>query len=346
VCHGGNTFHEAHFAEHFEVATQIWAEPGAYAEQLLAMAARLPVGPEDLVHAETGPAAREPERRPQAVAEPAPAPASERPLVLVLTPLKDAAEFLPRYLEGLRALDYPREALSLGLLEGDSTDATPELLRQVLPALEAEFRRVTLVHRDFGLQLAGPRWEPGVQRRRRSVLARARNHLLSRALADEEWVLWLDVDVTDYPADLVQRLLGARKDIVVPHCTGTAGGPTFDLSTFVLHPDAGTLNWSQWLRDGILQPPKGFGRIYLDALRGKGLVRVDSVGGTDLLVRADLHRDGLNFPCFPYQQLIETEGLAAMARDMGTACWALPGLEVLHPPQAPDPADTAAMASS
>ncbi|GKQ35293.1 glycosyltransferase [Streptomyces sp. A012304] len=332
VCHGGNTFAEAHFAEHFDVATEIWSEPGAYAERLLAMATRLPLGPRDIAHAETGPAAaRDRERESPTVPHPAPGPASERPRILVLTPLKDAAAFLPGHLENLRALDYPREAISLGLLEGDSTDETPELLRQVLPELEAEYRRVTLVHRDVGLQLDGPRWEPGIQRRRRSALAKVRNQLLFRALADEEWVLWLDVDVTGYPADLVQRLLGAGKDIVVPHCAASPGGPTFDLNTFVLHPGAGTLNWSRWLRDGILQPPKGFGRTYLDELRGRGLVRVDSVGGTALLVRADLHRDGLVFPSFPYRQLIETEGLAAMAQDMGTACWALPDLEVLHP---------------
>lgn len=342
VCHGNNTFNESHFAEHFAVATEIWAEPGAYAERLLAMATRLPIEPGDIAHAETGPAATRTSGRPQAVVEPAAAPAGERPLVLVLTPLKDASAFLPGYLDSLRALDYPREAISLGLLEGDSKDTTPELLQHVLPRLEAEYRRVTLVRRDFGLQLAGPRWEAGIQRRRRSVLAKVRNQLLSRALVDEEWVLWLDVDVTDYPADLVQRLLGTRKDIVVPHCAAAPGGPTYDLNTFVLQPRAGTLNWSQWLRDGILQPPKGFGRTYLDELRGQGLVRVDSVGGTALLVRADLHRDGLIFPPFPYLHLIETEGLAAMARDMGTACWALPDLEVVHPHHVPEPAHAGA----
>ncbi|GAA3367974.1 hypothetical protein GCM10020367_64420 [Streptomyces sannanensis] len=347
VCHGNNTFNESHFAEHFDVATEIWAEPGAYTEQLLAMATRLPIEPADIAHAETGPAAaRASERRQREAVEPAPAPASERPLLLVLTPVKDAATFLPGYLDRLRALDYPREAISLGLLEGDSRDTTPELLQQVLPGLEAEYRRVTLVRRDFGLQLAGPRWEPGIQRRRRSVLAKVRNHLLSRALTDEEWVLWLDVDVTGYPTDLVQRLLGARKDIVVPHCATAPGGPTYDLNTFVLHPRAGTLNWSQWLRDGILQPPRGFGRTYLDELRGQGLLRVDSVGGTALLVRADLHREGLTFPPFPYQHLIETEGLAAMARDMGTACWALPDLEVLHPHHAQEVAHSEAVSLS
>ncbi|TQE30197.1 glycosyltransferase [Streptomyces ipomoeae] len=365
VCHGNNTFDESHFAEHFDVATQIWAEPGAYAERLLAMATRLPLAPGDIAHAETeaetaatadagagAGAARASERRPHTVPEPAPAPASERPSLLVLTPLKDAATFLPAYLDRLHGLDYPREAMSLGLLEGDSKDSTREMLQQALPGLEAEFRRVTLVHRDFGLQLAGPRWAPGLQRRRRSVLAKVRNHLLARALVDEEWVLWLDADVTDYPSDLVQRLLGAGKDIVVPHCVTAPGGPTYDLNTFVLKPGAGTLNWNQWLRDGILQPPRGFGRTYLDELRGRGLLRVDSVGGTALLVRADLHRDGLNFPAFPYRQLIETEGLAAMALDMGIACWALPDVEVVHPhhaapvPEYVDTTTTAARAAT
>jgi hypothetical protein len=45
-----------------------------------------------------------------------------------------------------------------------------------------------------------------------------RNHLLSRALADEDWVLWLDVDVIDYPADIIERPLATGKDIVHPHC--------------------------------------------------------------------------------------------------------------------------------
>ena len=53
---------------------------------------------------------------------------------------------------------------------------------------------------------------------RRVVLARARNRLLSAALRDEEWVLWLDVDLVDYPPDVLRRLLATGKRIVTPHC--------------------------------------------------------------------------------------------------------------------------------
>jgi len=69
-------------------------------------------------------------------------------------------------------------------------------------------------------------------------------------------------------------------------------------------------------------------------LRGNGseslVVEIDSVGGTMLLVRADLHRDGLVFPPFPYRRYIETEGLAMMARDMGARIYALPNVEIVH----------------
>ena len=333
VFHENNTFDAAHFARHFDVATDVVDGGSAYAERLLSMATRLPIAAQDLVRAETGPTAAPPTRR-TPISEPAPPPATERPPVLVLTPVKDAAAFLPRYLKNLAALDYPRELISLGLLEGDSQDGTWEMLQDALPGLRAQYRRVTVVRQDFGLLSDGPRWTAGIQRRRRSVLAKARNHLVSRALADEEWVLWLDVDVAAYPPDLIQRLLGAGKDIVVPHCVTEPAGPTYDLNTFVLRPGAGALNWSQWMRDGILQPPRGFGRRYLEDLRGQELIRVDSVGGTALLVRADLHRDGLIFPTVPYRRLIETEGMAALARDMGTACWALTALEVVHPHRA------------
>ena len=91
------------------------------------------------------------------------------------------------------------------------------------------------------------------------------------------------------------------------------------------------------------------GRKHLSDLRGQGIVRLQSVGGTMLLVRADRHRDGLVFPPFFYGGRsrwvrdphplreshvgeIETEGLAIMAKDMGIECWGLPDLEIRHYP--------------
>jgi len=248
--------------------------------------------------------------------------------VLVLTPVKDAARHLPAYVERIEALSYPRARLSIGLLEGDSRDGTWPMLEGLRTRLEIRCDRVVLERRDHGFHMPGnvPRWAPGYQLTRRTILARARNQLLFRALRDEDWVLWLDVDVIAYPVDLIERLLAYDLDIVHPHCVLKPGGPTFDRNGWADH-----------------------GRKALDDFRGAGRpVRLDAVGGTVLLVRADAHRDGLIFPAFRYgvespvirpshevwgRGEVETEGLGAMARDMGLQCWGLPDLEVIHAPE-------------
>ena len=53
-------------------------------------------------------------------------------------------------------------------------------------------------------------------------------------------------------------------------------------------------------------------------------IQLDGVGGTALLVKAEVHRDGAMFPPFSFYHLIETEGFAKMARRLGWGCWGLP----------------------
>jgi len=149
---------------------------------------------------------------------------------------------------------------------------------------------------------------------------------LFHALRDEDWVLWLDADVIEYPPNIIEQLTSLDRDIVQPNCVCEYGQTSFDLNA-----------WT----DG--------GRKHLSDLRGQGIVRLQSVGGTMLLVRADRHRDGLVFPPFFYGGRsrwvrdphplrgshvgeIETEGLAIMAKDMGIECWGLPDLEIRHFP--------------
>ena len=249
------------------------------------------------------------------------------PRVLILTPVKNAKPHLDRYFALLGRLTFPAEHLSLGMLEGDSTDETLAEIQRRLPDLSQRYRRAQVWKKDFGFHLPAdvPRWLPAFQIPRRTILAKSRNHLLMRALDDEDWVLWIDVDLADYPPDILERLLAYGKDILHPHCVKAPGGETFDLNA--------------WAQDGSLR---------LADLRGAAdLARLDAVGGTMLLVRADRHRDGLIFPPFFYGRgseairrkhplfghaagEIETEGLGIMARDMGLQCWGLPDLEIIH----------------
>jgi hypothetical protein len=243
--------------------------------------------------------------------------------LLILTPIKNAAKYLDGYFVALATLTYPARLLSLGFLESDSTDSTYAEIQQRLPALEKTYRRVSLWKKDFGFQNPPgvPRWAWYLQVARRRVMAKSRNHLLFHALDDEAWVLWLDVDVIEYPPDVVETLLATGKEIVHPNCVSEYGGKSFDLNAW---------------RDQ--------GRIHLHDLRQEGeLVKLDAVGGTMLLVKADLHRDGLIFPPFPYGLgnnrirkdnawlgELETEGFGIMASDSGVSCWGMPGLEIMH----------------
>ncbi len=282
--------------------------------------------------------------------------------LLILTPVKNAEHLLDTYFLSLSRLTYSHGLISLALLESDSSDNTYANLLQRLQALNKDFRSASIWKKDFGFRLpAGtPRWASHIQKERRAVLAKSRNHLLLRALDDEDWVLWLDVDVVEYPPDIIERLLATGKEIVQPHCVVEYGGRSFERNAW---------------RDK--------GRYYMDDLRAEGeLVRLDAVGGTMLLIKADIHRDGLIFPSFPYGQKnplirgagfhlitkenvslllreknlsralrgmtwknlldktfpkrfvgeIETEGLGMMAHDMGHECWGMPNLEVKHAP--------------
>ncbi|CAO3411538.1 glycosyltransferase [Azospirillum largimobile] len=320
VVHGGNTFTAPHFEVHWQAAAARFDGDRCRAV-LEEMGKRLPV--EDY---------RRAVRAPVPAPAPAPAPATaaaRQDSVLVLTPVKDAAAHLPRYLELLGRLDHDPSRLSLGFLEGDSRDGTHDWLAGRLPELRQRYRRVTLLRHDHGFRPDGPRWAPAIQRRRREVLARARNRLLSGALEDEDWVLWLDADLVDYPPDLLARLLAAGRDIVVPHCV-LPDGRTFDLNSFRLEGKTVGEEDPRHLADGIFQPPRGAGRRYLGDFAGEEAVRLDGVGGTALLVRADLHREGLCFPPYSHRGYIETEGLAVMAGDMGVTAWGLPDLRVVH----------------
>ena len=246
---------------------------------------------------------------------------SER--VLILTPVKNAARFLETYERLLLTLKYPRELISLALLESDSTDDTHDLCSKIVERLSKSFRRAAIYKKDFGFSLPPgvPRYAIEIQVQRRTTLAKSRNQLLFRALEDEDWVLWLDVDVIEYPSDILEQLLATRKDIVQPNCVYEYGGDSYDGNAWRDH-----------------------GKLHLHDLRSEGdVVALDSVGGTMLLVRADIHRDGLIFPAFRYGLAnpktrtdnywlgeIETEGFGIMAADMELQCWGMPNLEIKH----------------
>jgi glycosyltransferase involved in cell wall biosynthesis len=351
--HDGNTFEPSHFESHWQAASPQFT--GAAYERVLqelrkgldidgylsALDTRGSGAVPELATTHPGavsavapapdPGNSRPQHRAKVTrARRARSPAADLPTILILTPAKNAARFVPRYFELVARLDYPRDKLSLALLEGDSEDGTYEALQRAAERHRRAFARIDLHQHSYSFVLEGDRWEAQKQYSRRSVISKCRNKLFAMADRGADRILWIDADVIDYEAEVLLRLIDADRPIVVPHCVQTPAGPTFDLNSFKFKPAAQERAWTHMV-DGIIQPPRGWGRLYLDDFRGDpGLVELDGVGGTMLLVDAAIHRQGIVFPDYSYRGYLDTEGFAFHARDRGFSAWGLPDLEIIH----------------
>ncbi|KAI9885699.1 MAG: hypothetical protein M1823_002515 [Watsoniomyces obsoletus] len=281
-------------------------------------------------------------------------PMESRETVLILTPL---ARFYQGYWDNLLQLSYPHELISLGFIipktrEGNA--ATSALQAEIAATqsgpMKRRFASITILRQDFEpavtSQNEAERHKMSNQKDRRAAMARARNSLLFTTLGPSTaWVLWLDADIVETPASLIQDLASHDKPIIVPNCfqryvdekTGKEARRPYDFNSWRDSSAAQQLA-SKMTKDEILlegyheMPTYRTLMAYQADLEehgtGKGdekqLIELDGVGGTALLVKAEVHRDGAMFPPFAFYHLIETEGFAKMAKRLGWGCWGLP----------------------
>ncbi|CAG8582063.1 11589_t:CDS:10 [Ambispora leptoticha] len=246
--------------------------------------------------------------------------------VLILTPLKDASPVLPIYFENVKKLSYPEELLSFGFLVSDSDDDTFEDLVTYTNAMVGKYRRISILQKNFGFVLShGDRHALSSQAPRRAIMAQSRNYLLFGALNDEDWVLWLDADLKEFPDTLIEDLIGFDTDVVTPNVFArekhNGVDYVYDRNNFIETRESKKvlkgLDPDDVLVEGYPDLPTY--RRYLGDLRNtnKDIVAVDGVGGACLMVKANVHREGALFPTFPIDHELETEGFAKMAKRMG-----------------------------
>ncbi|CAH1251908.1 Hypp9188 [Branchiostoma lanceolatum] len=265
-------------------------------------------------------------------------PEEQEGSVLILTPVAGKIRAVPRYLSLLKSLTYPRSKISIAILMSNIHDEESlQNIHSMMTELNDKFKSARLFRKDYENIVTGPdRHSEWMQKERRRILAQSRNQLLLRALGAEQWVLWLDFDLIALPPNITETLIEADKPIVAPHCVYGPQNDTYDLNSY-----KETKDYHQWKRlahktdeDLLLagyadSPP---GRLYMRDLRGKGikLTELDAVGGTCLLVKGRLHRDGLIFPPYVMDNKLETEGLVAMAKKMGYQAYGMPQVIVRH----------------
>ncbi|ORY65531.1 Anp1-domain-containing protein [Pseudomassariella vexata] len=272
--------------------------------------------------------------------------------VLIVTPLKDAAPYLSKYFELIAELSYPHHLIDLAFLVGDSTDDTLGVLAMELDRIQKRpdkipFNSALVVEKDFGSHLSQSvedRHGFEAQGPRRKAMGRARNYLLSAALKpDHSWVYWRDVDIVDSPQKILEDFIAHDRDVLVPNIwfhryrDGRDIEGRFDYNSWVESEKglklASSLDKDVVLAEGYKQYDTGRQHMARmgDWRNDKDEeIELDGIGGVNILVKADVHRSGINFPCYAFENQAETEGFAKMAKRAGYEVIGLPNYVVWH----------------
>lgn len=274
--------------------------------------------------------------------------------VLILTPL---ARFYQEYWDNLLSLTYPHELISLGFIipKGREGNEATRLLQERIAKTQSgtaskRFASITILRQDeeppLSSQAESERHAMANQKERRAAMSRARNALLFTTLGPTtSWVLWLDSDIVETPPTLIQDMASHDKPIIVPNCfqryynkdKGAMDVRPYDFNSWIDSATAQSLANKMGPDEILLE---GYAEMatyrslmaYMGNANGdpREIINLDGVGGTALLVKADVHRDGAMFPPFPFYHLIETEGFAKMAKRLGWSSWGAPNYHVYH----------------
>lgn len=269
--------------------------------------------------------------------------------VLILTPL---TRFYQGFWDNLVKLSYPHELISLGFIAPRTKEANTAVaaLEKAISAtqsgpIDSRFASISILRQDFDPPILSQdekeRHKISNQKARRESMGRARNSLVSTTLGPTtSWVLWLDGDIVETPPTLIQDLTRHNKPVVIPNCYQRY------YNTEARKMDVRPYDYNSWQDSEVAQEMaknmepdeillEGYQELptyrtlmaymaNLDAPKPERMVLLDGVGGTALMVKGEVHRDGAMFPPFPFYHLVETEGFAKMAQRLGYRVWGLP----------------------
>ncbi|ETN18835.1 hypothetical protein PPTG_04309 [Phytophthora nicotianae INRA-310] len=263
--------------------------------------------------------------------------------VLIICVLNDAQSWgknrtMEDFFKLIGSFEYPRSKISIALLTSSMVEFTKA--KQLFGSYIEQYSRLSVIFRnDFsakGLTRAN-RHIHSLQASRRRMLARYRNYaLLSTMESWHQHVLWVDADVTVIPPGLVLKMVKSGRDIVEPMCVRNIRGRwvNYDRNAWVGQRKVRSANDKDFV-PGPLNA-RSFHNL---PDRSKPFVPLDSVGGTMLYVRADIHRQGVMFPVHYVigsewgregYDGIETEGLCYSAHFLGYKCWGMPQDAIQH----------------
>lgn len=148
----------------------------------------------------------------------------------------------------------------------------------------------------------------------------------------------MDADVNVVPGGLVQNMVNSGRDIVEPICLRKVNSKwyNYDANAWVGQRKVRSADQSE---SDFVPGPLNAKHMHNMPERSKPFAPLDSVGGTMLYVRAEVHRQGVVFPVHYVigsewgregYDGIETEGLCYTAHFLSYKCWGMPKDVIQH----------------
>lgn len=266
-----------------------------------------------------------------------PVPGKQTVLVLTLVRNRESwsdGRSFPDFLSIVQGFDYPMSNINLGVLVSDKKEfkAITDYIKR-LPSNKNFFHQIHVILRekDAGISREHRRADRA-QRERRRLIARLRNYLLYTTMRDEDSVLWIDSDMVRVPSDLLGRMIDSGKDVITTATRTGPNGDFIDLNAWVGERIKPNAEEQAIIEQGGLFVPRPKSVKFTHELEGE-FKELDSVGGTVLFVRGEVHREGVAFTTnyvigagWKYEGYdgIESEGLCYVAGFLGYKCWGMP----------------------
>ncbi|POM75393.1 Hypothetical protein PHPALM_7512 [Phytophthora palmivora] len=262
--------------------------------------------------------------------------------VLIMCVFNDAESWgknrnIKDFFKLVESFKYPKKKISIALL----TSSEDEFMKakHLFGNYIDQYPRLSIIFRnDFaqeGLTRLN-RHDHSLQAGRRRMLSRYRNYALISTL--ESWhqhVLWLDADIIAIPEGLLLKMVQSGRDILEPMCVRKIKGALYNYDkTWV-----GQRKVRSATDVNFVPGPLNARSFHNRPDKSNSYVPLDSVGGTMLYLRADIHRQGVMFPVHYVigsewgregYDGIETEGLCYSAHFLGFKCWGMPKDIIQH----------------
>ncbi|KAF4039864.1 Anp1 [Phytophthora infestans] len=263
--------------------------------------------------------------------------------VLIVCVLNDAKSWgrnrnMEDFFKIIGSFDYTKSKISITLLTSSMTEFNKA--KQLFGLYIEHYPRLSVIFRNdlspVGITREN-RHQHSLQASRRRMLARYRNYaLLSTMESWHQHVVWVDADITGIPTGLLRKMVQSDRDILEPMCVRKIRGQwlNYDKNAWVGHRKVRATD-----DKNFVPGPLNARSFHNLPDKSKTFVPLDSVGGTMLYVRADIHRQGVMFPVHYVigsewgregYDGIETEGLCYSAHFLGYKCWGMPHDAIQH----------------